>query len=213
MLIFVADAHIRPGCREDSKKFIHWLNHAKLQASDVYILGDLFDYWFTGVHEEVRDVVEALASPGVHIIPGNRDFLMANAGDLGLHILGEEEIIAPPSTARLLLAHGHTLTRDDYGFKLLHALGWPVLRLLDRHLNGGIKERFARFLVRSSAAVRAPHAAIDKDISRRRGVDTVICGHLHRGFMSSELIVLPAFFDTGKWLVWDGDGPKVMGGE
>jgi UDP-2,3-diacylglucosamine pyrophosphatase LpxH len=212
MLIFIADTHIRPCCPEDSGKFIHWLTTAEQQASDIYILGDLFDYWFTGIHENLEEIVEALASPRIHIIPGNRDFLIANAGELGLHVLREEEVITSPSSTRLLLAHGHTLTRGDYGFKVLHAMGWPVLRLLDKYLRGDLKGRLARFLVRSSASVRTPRAVIDGSISRRRGVDTVICGHLHRGFMSGELIVLPAFFDTGQWLVWDDGGPRIMGG-
>jgi UDP-2,3-diacylglucosamine pyrophosphatase LpxH len=86
-----------------------------------------------------------------------------------------------------------------------------MLKFLDRRLRGGAKKYLARFLVRSSAAVRTPRAVIDADISRRRGVDTVICGHLHRMFMSRDLIVLPAFFDTGQWLVWDEDGPRIAG--
>ncbi len=157
-------------------------------------------------------MLTALVSDRIHLIPGNRDFLLANARAGGVHILKEEVVITSPTSTRLLLAHGHTLTRGDYGFKVLHALGWPVLRLLDRCLRGDLKEYLARFLVRSSATVRTPRAVIDSGISRSRGVDTTVCGHLHRGLMSSELIVLPAFFDTGQWLVWDGRGPRITGG-
>ena len=213
MLIFVGDVHIRPGNEKDADLFIHWLREAEQRASDIYILGDLFDYWFTGVRDEAGDVLAALASDRVHLIPGNRDFLITNARASGVHIRQEEVIITSPTSTRVLLAHGHTLTRGDYGFKILHALGWPVLRLLDRCLREDLKGYLARFLVRSSAAVRTPRAVIDSGISRRRGVDTTVCGHLHRGLMSSELIVLPAFFDTGQWLVWDGRGPRLTGGE
>ena len=212
VLIFVADIHLRPGNAKDAEIFIHWLKDAEQQASDIYILGDLFDYWFTGVRNEMGGVLAALASDRIHLIPGNRDFLLANAGAGRVHILKEEAVITSPTSTRLLLAHGHTLTRGDYGFKILHALGWPVLRLLDRCLREDIKGCLARFLVRSSATVRTPRAVIDSDISRRRGVDTTVCGHLHRGLMSSELIVLPAFFDTGQWLVWDSRGPRITGG-
>lgn len=213
MLIFVADIHLRPGNAKDAEVFIHWLKDAEQQASDIYILGDLFDYWFTGARTEAGDVLASLASDRIHLIPGNRDFLLANDRTGKVHILNEEVVITSPTSTRLLLAHGHTLTRGDYGFKVLHTLGWPVLRLLDRCLRGDLKEHLARFLVRSSTAVRTPRAVIDSDISRRRGVDTTVCGHLHRGLMSSRLIVLPAFFDTGQWLVWDGSGPRITGGE
>lgn len=211
MLIFVADVHVRPGNTKDAELFIHWLRDAEQQASDIYILGDLFDYWFTGIRDEAGGVLAALASDQVHLIPGNRDFLLARIG--GVHILKEEAVITSPTSTRLLLAHGHTLTRGDYGFRILHALGWPVLRLLDRCLPGELKGCLARFLVGSSSTFRTPRAVIDSGISRRRGVDTTICGHLHRSLMSSELIVLPAFFDTGQWLVWDDRGPRIAGGE
>ncbi len=181
----------------------------KEQESPIYILGDLFDYWFTGIEPVLADVLTALSSPRVFVIPGNRDFLLANSSAPGIRVLGEEEIVHAPSSRRVLLAHGHTLTEGDYKFKVLHALGWPVLRLLDRVLNGASKERIARLMVSSSAFVRAPRAAIDPSLASRRGVDTIICGHLHRAFLSERLIVLPPFFDTGQWLAWDERGYRI----
>lgn len=212
MLIFVADVHVVPGEGKDADFFIHWLDEARKRASKIYVLGDLFDYWFTGAHRQAPRLVQALVSARVCIVPGNRDFLLANSRISGLKVLGEEVVITSPSSTRVLLAHGHTLTRGDRGFKVFHALGWPLLRLLDRRLQGPPKDRLARFLVRSSSTVRAPRAVIDSETSRRRGVDTVVCGHLHRGFMSRDLIVLPAFFDARQWLVWDHDGPRLEGG-
>ncbi|MFY9396767.1 MAG: UDP-2,3-diacylglucosamine diphosphatase [Desulfomonilia bacterium] len=211
MLIFASDVHVIPGDGKDSDFFIHWLAEAGTRASQIYILGDLFDYWFTGAHRQAPRLVDALASAQVRIVPGNRDFLLANSRISGIEVLDEEVVITSPSSTRVLLAHGHTLTRGDFGFKVFHALGWPLLKVLDRRLRGTLKDRLARFLVRSSSAVRAPRTAIDPGISRRRKVDTVLCGHLHHGFMSRELIVLPAFFDTRQWLVWDSDGPRLEG--
>lgn len=209
VMIFVADVHIRPDSKEDKERFISWINKAKRGNQTVFILGDLFDYWFTGIEHCTAPVMEALAAANIHILPGNRDFLITNCSVSGISILKEEEIITTPTLEKVLITHGHTLTLDDYGFKFLHAFGWPVLRLLDRSLPDFLKERLARFLVKSSAVIRPPRAAIEPDTARRKGVDMVICGHLHRMITSGHLIVLPSFFDSGQWLVWDEGGPRM----
>jgi UDP-2,3-diacylglucosamine hydrolase len=211
-MICVADIHIRPGLREDSARFVSWLDGVKARGERIYVLGDLFDYWYTGVGSGLEGVLGALSSPQVFVIPGNRDFLLSRRSAPGIALLGEEEVVWTPSSKRVLLAHGHTLTEDDYGFKALHALGWPVIRLLDRAMKGRFKDSFARFLVSSSAVVRPPRAVIDPGIAARRKVDMVICGHLHRQVLSESLIVLPPFFDTGQWLAWDERGCRIEGG-
>jgi UDP-2,3-diacylglucosamine hydrolase len=190
-----------------------WIENTKQDVQSVYILGDLFDYWFSGLEESLQDVIGTLRDPRIHILPGNRDFLITSLQESGIHVMREEEVITSPSSERLLLAHGHTLTQGDCGFKVLHALGWPVLRFFDRRLPGTLKDDLARLLVASSAAVRPPYAVIDPDIAGRRRVDAVVCGHLHRKLVTKGLIVLPSFFDTGEWLLWDERGPRIMPGK
>lgn len=209
-MIFVADVHMRPDCPADHEKFRTWIERTKQGVQSVYILGDLFDYWFSGIEDRFEGVLDVLKDPLIRILPGNRDFLLANRRGSGIHIMKEEEVIISPSSERLLLAHGHTLTEGDYGFRVLHALGWPMLKCFDRWLPGARKNHLARLLVASSAAVRPPRAVISPDIAHRRGVDTVICGHLHRKLVTKSLIVLPSFFDTGQWLLWDDQGPRIM---
>jgi UDP-2,3-diacylglucosamine pyrophosphatase LpxH len=210
-MICIADVHIRPGRREDSVRFISWLEKARSRGKRIYILGDLFDYWFKGVEKELGDVLAALASPQVFVIPGNRDFLLSRASAPGITLLGEEAVVSSPTSQKLLLAHGHTLTGQDFGFKLLHAVGWPLLRLLDRVLSPSVKERIARSMVSSSAVIRPPRADIDPGLAARKNVDMIVCGHLHRMQVSERVIVLPPFFDTGQWLVWDQSGFRFEG--
>jgi len=211
--VFVADIHLRPGVIDDAQRFVSWLRQTRKTASHIYILGDLFDYFYTGLEPRIQDILTALQSPQIHLLAGNRDFLLKNTGMNSINLIQEEEQIITLYGNKVLIAHGHTLTNADPGFKLLHRYGWPVLAHADKWLPIGFKDLCSRFLVKSSAAIRPPHTSIDMDIARKRGVQTVICGHLHRATMSQKLIVLPAFFDTGRWLVWDTHGPRFVNAE
>jgi len=175
----------------------------KARADEVYILGDLFEYWYAGVEGETADVVAALSDPGIHIMRGNRDFLLSPPFP---GLVDEEELRVEIHGRRILVSHGHMLTQGDIGFKCLHAVGWPLLRLLDAHTAPDVKRRVAEILVRSSAVIRPPHGSISRGTARAKGVDTVICGHLHRGFISPELIVVPAFADAPVYLGLDRRG-------
>ncbi len=209
MMLFVADVHIRPDHAEDVHKFMRWVKTVLARGHRIYILGDLFDYWYTGIEKGLPGLMDTLTSQNIFILPGNRDFLLRNMVSQGLNILREEEIMSAPSGEKILLAHGHTLTENDMGFRVLHSLGWPILTLLDRIVSAQLKNRLARFLVSSSAVIRPPHATILPEIADSRGVARVICGHLHRLSMGERLIVLPAFCDTGAWLVWDKQGIRM----
>ena len=207
--IFVADIHLRPNSEKEAERFISWLSNALQDADAIYILGDLFDYWYSGIEVLFQDVLEALRSPKVHLLPGNRDFLLNNSNLKGIDIIHAEETVITLYGSRILLAHGHTLTEADKGFKLLHRYGWPVLEHLDRLLPLSFKERCARSLVKSSAVIRPSSSQIRVGIEKEKGVDTVICGHLHRYITEPGLIVLPAFYDSGAWLKWDDAGPHL----
>ncbi|HNY67043.1 MAG TPA: metallophosphoesterase [Deltaproteobacteria bacterium] len=211
VLRFVADIHLRPHAGDEIERFVTWLNGAAEAKDDVYILGDLFDYWYTGMACCFPAVIQALMSPRIHVLPGNRDFLLRNAPIRGVDIIENEEMTLVTAGKRILLAHGHTLTDADKGFRLLHRYGWPVMARIDRMLPTPIKDRLAKALVKSSAVVRPMRTDIRWDIAGIKGVDLVICGHLHRRVEREGLFVLPAFFDSGGWLGWDSSGPALKG--
>ena len=205
---FVADVHLKPGNTSDKRHLISWIRTVKEQAQQIYILGDLFDYWYTGMDLLFEEVLEELHDPLIHLIPGNRDFLLNNCRDARIDVSRTEEVRLSLYGIDVLIAHGHTLTEGDCGFKFVHACVWPVLRLLDRVLPLRLKDACGRFLVSSSASVRPLHAEITDRAALVRGVETVICGHLHRSVVTEHLIVLPAFFHSASWLSWDETGPR-----
>ena len=206
MYAFIADVHMRPHSASDRERFLAGLTCLKALAEKIYILGDLFEYWYSGLEDEVPEVIAALADPGIHIMSGNRDFLMAAPSAPFPGMIRAEEVRMELFGQRILICHGHMLTERDIGFKCLHAVGWPLLRMLDKRMKLEWKHGLAEYLVRSSAVIRPPHGSISRGVALDKGVDTVICGHLHRGFISPELIVVPAFVDQAVYLGFDRRG-------
>jgi UDP-2,3-diacylglucosamine hydrolase len=210
MHAFIADVHLRPDDENNELRFISWLTDIEPNAEAVFILGDLFDYWYTGIESRFTAVLNAMESPKVHLMRGNRDFLVRIMPSRAFRVIPSEEIVIRIADTRVLLGHGHTLVEDDFGFRLLHRFGWPALAFLDRILPVPLKDRCARFLVRSSLIVRPNSPDIKAGLAAHKSVDMVICGHLHRYVKRPGLIVLPAFYDSGGWLSWDDSGPRLQ---
>ncbi len=204
MHIFVADLHIRPGNKADEELFLAWLEKFEAADTKIFILGDLFEYWYSGIEPRVSNILDAIGRKGATVLAGNRDFLMKPSGVPGF--VGQEELEIELFGKKFLLAHGHSLTTNDPGFKILHSLGWPLLRFLDKRLEAETKDRIAAMMIKSSSAIRPLNSEIKPGICAQKGVDTVICGHLHRGIMREDLIVLPAFADQRTWLQLDDRG-------
>ncbi len=209
MHIFVADLHLRPGNKTDEAHFIDWLDRFHGADAKIFILGDLFEYWYTGIDPRVSNVLEAIRIEGAGILAGNRDFLMMSSGRVP-GLIRQEELKISLYGKDYLLAHGHSLTTHDMGFGLLHSLGWPILRFLDKHLKTESKEKIAGAMIKASSAIRPLSSEIKPGICDKKGVDTVICGHLHRGIMRKDLIVLPAFADQRAWLEIDERGRRFL---
>ncbi len=200
---------MRPDAAKDAHRFVSWLSYVKADVEAIYILGDLFDYWYAGMESHFKEIIAVMQSPKVHVLIGNRDFLLKDANFPGISIIRSEETVVIIDGVKVLLAHGHTLTKSDLGFRLLHSFGWPALKVLDRLLPPDLKYLLARFLVKSSVSIRPSSAIIREGIEVEKGVDMVICAHLHRYIIRPGLIVLPAFFGSSQWLSWDDSGPGL----
>jgi UDP-2,3-diacylglucosamine hydrolase len=201
MHIFVADVHLKPGSSRDEAVFLDWIETFGKKALKIFILGDLFEYWYSGIEPKVSNIMDRLSEFDVRILPGNRDFLM-QASSLP-QIEHVEEIVLELHGRKCLVAHGHTLTTHDRGFRVLHAVGWPLFKYMDSRLSIEAKEKIAGRLIKASSVIRPLQSEIRPGICAEKGVDAVICGHLHRGIMKKDLIVLPPFAGERAWLEVD----------
>ena len=131
-IIFVSDLHFglfdkkKESARERS--FVKFLNTQCKAVEKLYILGDLFDYWFEysrviqkGYYRTftaLKDLTEAGIE--VHFFIGNHDFMHRDffEKDLGI-IVHEDAIFVNSEGKKFFLAHGDGLVKNDTGYNIL----------------------------------------------------------------------------------------------
>ena len=120
----IPDRH-RSRAREDL--FVKWLDMASGDASEIFLMGDLFDFWFEYRHvifSGYFDVLRAFADlrdAGVtlHFVCGNHDFWAGRflENDLDFHIY-RDPVTIEFGKRRVLLAHGDGLNKKDWGYRI-----------------------------------------------------------------------------------------------
>lgn len=192
---FIADIHLSTDNSERKRLITAFLDRVLSERGDLYILGDLFDFWANNrrlvkSHQDVFLKLQKLSASNsrVGLLFGNRDFLISRnvLASFGIDFLGEEAEISV-GTRRLFLAHGHTLCLSDTQFLNYKKKIWPFFRALDRFLPGIIENHIAKLFIQQSKKViesqdqsrfQFTRPAID-DLFKS-GIDAVICGHTHK---------------------------------
>lgn len=125
---FVSDVHLHPSMPRTLAAFCRWLHETEADA--LFILGDLFEVWVGDDMLDddpfVRDCADALKRASlrrpVHLMHGNRDFLMGGrfAEHAGAHPLSDPCVLAFAGE-RWLLTHGDALCTDDAAYLAFRA--------------------------------------------------------------------------------------------
>jgi len=194
LIYCIADVHLEKDDRAKSDLFLSFVRMVKDTRGDLYILGDLFDYWANNrrVLRDFQVVLNALAdlsSQGSKIgfLIGNRDLLLGERvlSRYGVDYLGESSRLELQGK-RLLVTHGHLLLTNDVGFQRYRRTAWPIYRILDAVLPGWIENALAKCFMRTSKKVieaqepwrlQFPEKLIRKTLAE--GVELIICGHTH----------------------------------
>ena len=146
---FISDLHLDKTRPEVNKYFINYLDNINKDVTDLYILGDLFEYWvgdddpMDGLNE-IRASISLLGSKiNVWYMHGNRDFLISKkiCSNLNMHLL-EDPTVITKNGQKLLLLHGDTLCTDDKEYQKFRSLvrsdEWQ-----DQMLSKSLEERLA----------------------------------------------------------------------
>lgn len=218
------------------RRIIRWLDAIKEDTAELFIVGDLFDFWFDYKRAVPRGFVRiqaklaAFADDGipVHLFTGNHDMWMFDyfPKELGVQIY-REPIEREWNSKRFLIGHGDGLGPGDYGYKFIKKVfsnklcQWLFARL---HPNFGIG--LAEFFSRRS---RLANAAIDERFEgaekewlfqyclehlEKKHVDYFVFGHRH---LPLDLSIgdKSRYINLGEWLhyntyaVFDGEELKL----
>lgn len=210
-IYFLADVHLERGDVNKRDLFLAFVEMIKKRGGDLFILGDLFDYWANNRrvmkdHQAVLNALDGLTRHGsmVGFLIGNRDLLLGEKVlvKYGIHYLGES-VTRTLQGKNLFLTHGHLLYTHDVHFQRYRKTKWPIYRMLDRVLPGFIENALAkRFILKSKEVIDAQESwrlqfseeAIQEVFDQ--GVEAIVCGHSHQHVMKEydggkRFIVLP----------------------
>lgn len=231
-VLFVSDLHLsstRPGI---NRIFFDFLRKPASEASDLWILGDLFEYWIGDddlLDPLNKQVIEALArcagaGTRIHLMHGNRDFLLGPGFERasGAHLV-DDPIEIDLFGARTLLTHGDTLCTDDHDYMAFRAqvradswqrefLAQPLAKRKEQVES--LRARSEAEKSRKAPEIMDVNRSAVEALLRRHGYPRLIHGHTHRPARHEHRVddhvcerwVLPDWYETGGVLVCDASG-------
>ena len=141
--LFIADLHLSEARPDLTNVFIHFLATKATQADELYILGDLFEFWIgddeqSPLQQQITLALKTLSEQGCRLFysHGNRDFMIGKrfARECGMMLL-------PPiysceiAGEQALLLHGDQLCTDDEAYQRFRRItSWPWLQWVFLHL-------------------------------------------------------------------------------
>ena len=216
--VFISDVHL--GFRGCSAEYLLDFLQS-MEAETLYLVGDIIDLWslkrsffWPQAHNEVVRVLLQKARSGTRVIyiPGNHDsvFRDYDGSVFGNVEVRREAVHQTADGRRFLVLHGDEFDSVIRASPLLEALGnraYAFILSLNRYVNA-FRRRFS--MPYWSLAAYLKHKAKDavKYIARfeetlaseakRRGLDGVICGHIHRAEITRIDGVL--YCNDGDWV-------------
>lgn len=227
--------HASSRARED--RIVAWMNSIRHDAAEVFLMGDLFDFWFEYRYVAPKGYIRLLgaiasftdAGIPVHIFTGNHDMWMFGylEEELGVQ-LHKRPIVREFGGKKFFLGHGDGLGPDTSGYKTIQKIfanrffQWCYARL---HPN--LAFAVANYLSRRSR--KANYEADSKYLGDEREwlvqyctelVKTtpyhyMIFGHRHLP-LYKEIIPGSVYINLGDWLrynsyaVFDGTSAQLL---
>ena len=215
---------------EREKKVVRWLNFVAPDAKEIYLLGDIFDFWWEYKLVVPRGFTRFLGTTAaitdsgipIHFFTGNHDMWV---GDY----LSEEcgmTIHTTPFTTILNgkifhLAHGEGLGTNDAGYKILLSIfrNRPLRAMysaLHPSIGIGIGHRWS-LNSRLGKGITKEYLGEEKEdliryaksILAKEKIDYFIFGHRHLGMTCklqdvAEIVFLGDWIKNGSYAEWDG---------
>jgi UDP-2,3-diacylglucosamine hydrolase len=225
MIYFASDFHLGVPSFETSlvreKKICRWLDAIKNNATEIYLLGDCFDFWF-----EYKDVVPKgsvrllgkiaeLTDQEIKItfFKGNHDMWTFGylEKELGIQMI-TNELVIKRNNKTFFLHHGDGIGPGDRGYKLIkkifrHPFSIALFGFLHPRLGAGL----AKYLSRKSRLGKGDsdktYLGDDKEFTtlfckemlKKQHYDYFIFGHRHLP-LNIQLNEKSQYINLGEWV-------------
>jgi len=234
-IYFVSDVHLGAPALKDNKEremlFAQWLDEIKQDAGELFLMGDIFDFWyeykkvvprgFTRILGRLADISDS--GVPVHFFAGNHDLWVYDylPQEIGL-TLHRNEFITKRNGKTFYLAHGDGVDPDDKGYIFLRKiftnkiLQWSFSRL---HPNLALSiahkwsksSRLAKLRIEEEFKVKDEGMfKFAENILEKELIDYFIFGHRHI-MVNVEMNKATRFILLGDWInnysygVFDGE--------
>ena len=235
-IYFASDFHLGVPDYESSlqreKKIVAWLDSIKHDAAELYLLGDVFDFWFEYKHAVPKGYIRLLgklaelsdAGVVLHYFTGNHDMWVFDylPKELNMQLYRSEQRRTINGKS-FYIAHGDGMGPGDFGYKFIKKVfasrfcQWLFARL---HPNFGIG--MALFWSRRSRVANTNDDKIflgddnewlvihSREVLEKENFDYFIYGHRHLP-LDIRLNDTSRYINLGEWVnhytyaVFDGE--------
>lgn len=159
-IFFASDQHLGAPTAEKSlpreQKFLRWLKENEAEMGALFILGDLFDFWFEYKTVVPKGFVRVLgklaqlkdAGVPIYFFVGNHDLWMDDyfTSELGIPVFHHPQVFEINGKT-FFIGHGDGLGPGDYGYKRMKKVFTnPFSKWLFRWLHPDIGVRLGHYL-------------------------------------------------------------------
>ncbi|MEO6328434.1 MAG: UDP-2,3-diacylglucosamine diphosphatase [Ginsengibacter sp.] len=239
-IYFLSDFHLGApdyaASRIREKRIVKFLDEIQDDASEIFILGDLFDFWYEYKKVVPKGFVRILGKLAnltdngiiIHFFVGNHDMWMNDyfEKELGIkvyHNAGEFELHGQ----HFFIGHGDGLGPGDHRYKFIkkvfrNTLSKKLFGFLHPHSGIGLANYFSRKSRKSAGLVDEKFLGEDKEwliifsktILQKRHIDYFIFGHRHLP-LDYKLTGKSRYINLGDWIkyfsyaVFDGKNVEL----
>lgn len=204
-IFFASDFHLGVPTHEKSlereKKLVRWLDSIKHQASEIYLVGDIFDFWFEYKYVAPKGFIRLLGKIAeltdsgiqVHVFTGNHDMWLRAylPKEIGI-TLHKDNIIKIYEGKTFFIGHGDGLGPGDKKYKFLKAcFANPFLQWCFERLHPNLSFAIANYWSKKSRIATGSSdsqflgedkewlMSFCKDELKKQPIDYFIFGHRH----------------------------------
>lgn len=233
---FSSDNHLGAPTPEESKpreeKFVNWLNSIEKDAAAIFLLGDLFDFWFEYKHVVPKGFVRVLGKLAQLRDSGIPIYFFVGNHDLWMDDYFEKELNIPVyhqpqefsfNNKQFLIGHGDGLGPGDKGYKRMKKVFTnPFSKWLYRWLHPDIGVPLAKHLSVKNKLISGDEdakflgeenewlAQYAKRKLEQKHYDYFVFGHRHLP-MKIKVGENSTYFNLGDWIthytygIFDGE--------